>query len=96
VLTVARQIVAGEIDPLEGCRAIVHVGVDLRTEDRDDPDFLILRGIESETDHFPMGVVRQQWDEIALAEQDRLRAAYLERNRESLIEACWSIIRKYS
>jgi hypothetical protein len=96
VLTIARQIVAGDVDPLEGCRAMVHLGAKLADRDRDDPDFLVLRGIESETDHFPMGLVRKHWDVGALTEQDRKRAEYIERNRAQLIEACWSVIRRLS
>ena len=36
----------------------------------DDPDFLLMTAISSETDHLPLGHARQHWDPVALARKD--------------------------
>jgi|SRR4051794_19843774 hypothetical protein len=96
IVGLARDIVGREIDPLEGCRRIVQFQADLSDEERRDPDFATLAGVESETDHFPTGAAREHWDPDALAEQDQQRAEYLQRNVAYVLEACRGIIDKFS
>ena len=96
IVTIATQILNGEIDPLEGCRRIVRQQGTLSEAERRDPDFATLVGIESETDAFPSSEARQHWDARALAELDRERAVYVERNRKWLVDACRAIVSKSS
>ena len=96
IVIIAGRVLAKEMDPLEGCRWIVRHQEALSEEERQDPNFVRLVGIESETDHFAMGVARQHWDPRALAEQDRERAEYLQRVEGNLFEACRGIIAKFS
>jgi hypothetical protein len=96
LVSVAAQVLANEMDPLEGCRWIVRHQSALSEEERLDPSFVRLVGIESETDQFAMGVARQNWDAQALAEQDVRRAEYLRRVQLDLLEACRLIIEKFS
>jgi tRNA G37 N-methylase Trm5 len=96
IVAVARRILAKEIDPLVGCRSIVRHQDALSDEERRDQDLLTLVGIESETDHFPLGDVRLRWDPEALAHQDRQRAEYLQTVEGTLYDACSSIIEKFS
>jgi hypothetical protein len=96
IVEVAGRILANEMDPLEGCRWIVRHQQLLSAEERHDADFLTLVGIESETDTFAMGAVRERWSPEALAEQDRYREEYLARVRRDLLDACSAIIAKLS
>lgn len=95
IVMIARRILESEIDPLEGCRSIVHAQGELSEEERRDQNLMILAAIESETDHFAMGAARQHWNSRALAEQDHERVKYLERNRGHLFEACRALIAKF-
>jgi hypothetical protein len=95
IATIARRILAREIDPLEGCRWVVRHQHALSEEERRDPDLTVLVAIESETDHFATGIARRQWDRGALAEQDRQRTEYLQRNERFLFEACKALIEKF-
>jgi hypothetical protein len=45
-------------------------------------------GFESELHEFPIGESRRYWNPRALAEQDRKLAAYVERAKPALLEAC--------
>ena len=96
IVRVARRIVAREIDPVLGCRLIVRLQGPLSDEQRQDQDLLTVVGIESETDQFPLGEARSQWDPEALANQDRQRAEYLGNIETALFEACRSIIEKFA
>lgn len=96
MVSIATQILNGETDPLEGCRRIVRLQGNLSEAEQRDPDFVTLVGIESETDAFPSSEARQHWDARALANVDRERAAYLERNRKWLVDACKGIVAKFS
>jgi hypothetical protein len=92
----AKRILAGDLDPLEGCRLIVRIEQLLPKTYRDDPDLLTLVAIESETDHFAMGEARSYWTSSALEEQDRGRAAYVAKNGDVLRSACRNLIAKIS
>ena len=96
IVAIARQVLAKEIDPLEGCRAIVRNQGGLSAEERDDPDLTTLVAIESETDDLPMGTVRDLWDSKALAQQDRRRAKYLSRVKSDLFKACRALIERFA
>jgi hypothetical protein len=96
IVAAAMQVVAGTLDPLEGCRRIVRQQCELTEEERQDPDFLTIVGIESETDSFPSDEVREHWQGQDLAELDRLKEEYLQRNRRWLVDACRAIALKFS
>lgn len=96
IVEIACRVVAGEVDLLEGCRAIVRNQDGLTDEDRNDPDLMTLVAIESETDDLPLGRVRDLWERSALAEPDRRRAAIVSRTKKDLIQACRALIEKFS
>ncbi len=89
-IALARKMLAGEVDLIEGCRMLVPL---LRsTGIGEDPNALVIVGVESETDGFPMGAERAHWDPTALAAKDRERDEYLNRARPELLSACQAII----
>lgn len=89
----ARKIVDGSIDPIEGCRQMVSLRV--QQEIRDDQDFVTIRGFESETDEFPVGEARKHYDSEYLKKLDLKLKWYLDQMMPNLIEACQNIIKKY-
>jgi hypothetical protein len=96
IVSVAARVLAGQMDPIEGCRWIVRHQSLLSEEQRRDAAILTLVGIESETDHFAVGAARQNWEPDALAQQDLRKAEYLHRIEPSLLEACKAIVAKFS
>jgi hypothetical protein len=90
IITTARQMLSGEVDLVEGCRAILKYRNQL--VDPMDSLFLTLEGVESETDDFPTGRAREAWDPEALHGKDQEKEEYLRRARAALLEACKRII----
>jgi hypothetical protein len=69
VAEMARQILAGEPDVLDGASRIVS----LRTEidiALDDDDLMAFVSVESETDRLPVGVEASNWSDEALARKE--------------------------
>ena len=54
----ARGVLDGSIGVIEGCRALAALRHQVDVDSLD-PDFLPIIGIDSETDHFPIGDVRK-------------------------------------
>ena len=52
----------------------------------------IFRSIDSDTDHFPIGEVRQNWDKKALAREDIKMKAYEEDVKDEVKQACKKLI----
>lgn len=91
---IAQNIVNESIGLVDGCRQIVSLR--LCQEIRDDPDFLTIRGFESETDEFPIGEVRKHYNQEALKKLDTELNSYVARVKPIIISACENIIKKYS
>jgi hypothetical protein len=66
---IAADVSVGSMSPVLGARELVALRFRADVPD-DDPDFLCIVGIESETDALPLGPVRAQWDPRALARMD--------------------------
>lgn len=96
IVFIAARVLAKTIDPIEGCRRIVRYQGELSEIERHNPNFVTLVGIESETDHCPVGVGRRLWEGQAVAEQDRELAEYLQRIEGQLLEACRALIVDFS
>lgn len=95
IAAIARRMVDGELDILEGCVQAVALRGSLDETGMEDPDLLFLVLVESELDDVPVGDTRKLWAPEALAEKDRKAHAYLEQIREDLLEACRSLIRRW-
>ena len=91
---VAEAVLDGRITVLEGARALVplaHTDAIANVEDR---RFII--GIESETDHLPVGEVRKLWAPDALKEKYVQIARTEALNRSDFLEACRRIANSHS
>jgi len=82
----------GSTDLLIGCRLIVQ----LRTEANvaTTSAFDTLRGVESETDGYPLGERRAAFSQELLARLDLEVSGYLAEVRPALLDACKEIIRE--
>ncbi len=95
IASLALSIVGGELDVLEGCRRIVDLRGSLGESEANDPDLLVIVGVESELDDVPSGATRELWAPDALAARDAERDEYLSAVRPELLRACQSIAARW-
>jgi hypothetical protein len=91
VLNVARGMLDGSILLVEGCRKLVGLRTDAQIPAND--AFNVFRGVESETDDYPVGNVRSEYAPELLARLDAEVSTYMSQVRPAVIEACRQIIR---
>lgn len=94
IVKVAQAILDDTMDLIEGSRILHGLGHDICADDHD-PDFLIFVVIDSETDHLPIGEVRQLWSENVLVEKDeetrKIKAFY----KDDVVQACSRLILRF-
>jgi hypothetical protein len=91
---ICRAVLNGEKGVIEAARILSRVRFDLDAEN--DSDFLIFVGIDSETDHLPVGETRNRWNPEALRLKDRELAEAESLFRKRAYDACEGLIKKYS
>jgi hypothetical protein len=88
IAAVAQAILAGSVEPQEGCRNICVLQHRLSKTDARAEELRWVVGIDSDLDPYPLGAARQYWEPSALAEKDRQRDEYLRRVHDRLMKAC--------
>ena len=93
IVEIARGIISGELQLIAGSRKLWRLGSEIEAER--DADFTFFCALDSETDHLPIGEVRERWNPDALREQDseimKIESFY----RERALETCRRLIQKY-
>ena len=89
----AKELIEERITVLETARWITKHRHWFRPEN--DPDFLTFTAIDSETDHLPLGTVRQHWASDALKTKDIEIQRAETQFRPQAIEAARNLIKKY-
>ena len=69
VAELARQILSGELDVLDGSSRIASLRGEIEIDLNDD-DIMTFVGVMSETDHLPVGAEAQNWSHEALARKE--------------------------
>jgi hypothetical protein len=92
---IARAILDGSTPLFLGCiqleGALGRLGV------RDEPEFIPIVGVNSETDDCPvLPEVREQWDPVALTKKDAELATYLPKVREAVFDVCRVVIERFA
>jgi len=93
VVDAARDLLGGRICVTEAARQITGPAHELGSA-LDEP-FATFLGIDSETDAFPLGAVREHWSPTALQRQDAERARYEAAMRNCALEGCREILRRF-
>ena len=86
---IARLVLGGEISVVEAVRAMS--ALRYRTGRPDDELFLPIIAIESDTDHFPLGAVREHYDATYMQRLDAELQAYLADVEEECMLLCKEI-----
>ncbi len=90
---IASKILDGQIGLIEGVRKLVSLQNEIGNSN--DEEFLVFKGVESETDTFPIGDARKNWSEAVLEEKDAEAEEYEGQVREAVAKACRRFIQKY-
>lgn len=93
IVAAAQSILSGEIGIIAGARQLCGLGHQVGA-DRD-TDFTFFVGVDSESDHFSIGEVRQHWNPEALRAKDTEIASFEALYREKAFEICRKLIEKY-
>lgn len=93
IVEVARGVISGEVGLIAGSRQLWRLGLDVAP--KRDPDFTFFCGLDSLSDHLPIGEVRRLWDPDALREKDSEIAKFESHYREQALEICRRLIQKY-
>ncbi|PAU75815.1 hypothetical protein CK501_16490 [Halovibrio salipaludis] len=94
IIEICTSMIDGEINLIEGCRKLVSLRH--RTGEPENEIFSPLRAVDSETDHFPIGGMREYCSKEYLEVSDREVADYLDEVQPQIIEACKRIVDFYS
>ena len=89
----ARGILEGRVGVIEGSRLLASLSRGTGVEF--DADFLPFIGIETETDHLPVGEVRRHWAIDALATKNVELVAAEARYRELAFAACSRLVMRF-
>ncbi len=92
LIEIARGMLNGSIDSLEGCRSLVRLRVESGAPASS--AFNAVRGVESEIDHYPLGECRAGYSAELLKRLDSEVSSYLDKVRPVLLNACQEIIRE--
>jgi hypothetical protein len=93
VVAVAKSILSGELGIVAGARQLARWRFDVGAEH--DPDFTFFVGVDSETDHLPVGEVRSRWSPEALKAKDEDLRTFEASVRDRALRVCESLIQKY-
>jgi hypothetical protein len=93
VVLIAQRVLSGGCGIVEGARQLSGLAHRLAAEH--DPDFTFFIGVDSETDHLPLGDVRQRWAEDALRNKDEELRSLEGFFRADALNACQSLILKF-
>lgn len=94
MLEVARLMLAGEFDLVEGCRRIASLGSLIEAED--DPAIVPFRGFASEMDGFPRGEVRGSYAAEFLERLDKEANEYPREARTEIFRSCSDLLSRFA
>ena len=90
LVIVLDALLSERIGITEGCRRVVRLRIELG-EERSEL-FLPFVGVDSETDAFPLGEVRELWSPAALVREDKKRSRVEDHYRPFVIKASKELI----
>lgn len=93
LVRVADEMLKGQMHLIEGVRRIC--GLRHQIGDADNPVFMPIRAIDSETDHMPLGQMRDGCETGYLQRIDSEMKAYLDQAKDDILSACREIVRMF-
>jgi hypothetical protein len=93
LIRAANEMLEGRMHLIVGVRKIC--GLRHQIGDADNPVFMPIRAIDSETDHLPIGQMRDGCDAGYLQRVDAEMKSYLDQAKEDILAACREIVRAF-
>ena len=93
IVQTAEGLIARSVGVVEASRRFMELAAEL--DAWEDEDLLYFQEIDSQSDAFPFGVARQQWDAAALVREDHARAQFEQSVYARAAERCRSLITRY-
>ncbi len=90
IVELCTLMIDNDIDLIEGCRKLTSLCE--QVDDGENEIFFPIVAIESETDHFPIGSMRENCSESFLNRADEEMAEYLREVKPDIISSCKEII----
>ncbi|HWX94046.1 MAG TPA: hypothetical protein VNY29_15570 [Terriglobales bacterium] len=87
---VAQAVLSGRMGVLKACRELATLGHTPGVMSEEIHNVFV--GADSETDHLPIGAVRELWDSEVLLEKDREIAEMEARWKDRVLAACKKIV----
>jgi hypothetical protein len=94
VVQTAHALISKSIGVVEAARQLMELAAELDALDDDDFEYFI--DVDSQSDGFPVGIARQQWDSAALEREDQARRTFEESVYAEAVTHCRSLIAHYS
>jgi hypothetical protein len=94
VVEAAQAVVAGKLSAIEASRLFVGLAAELGAIN--DADFRFFVGLDSDTDHFPLGTPRELWNARALKREDAERRKLEKSVYREAVARCLALIEKYT
>ena len=94
IVATARAILRNELGIIEGARKICPHRFKVQAEN--DEDFIFLVGLDSETDHLPIGGAQKHWSQDTLEKKKEEIKSCENFFRERALEVCKNLISKPS
>lgn len=94
LISVATSMLDGKMNLIEGVRKICSLRH--AVGDPENEVFLSIRAIDSETDHFPIGQVRERCAREYLQRIDKEMESYLADAKDDILKACQEIVQVFT
>lgn len=92
IVEVAKRLLDNRIGVIEAARNIAPLSC---VVDENDRDLICFVGIESQTDHLPLGSAREKWESSALAAKDRELQECENMFRTAALSAAQNLVKRY-
>jgi hypothetical protein len=94
IVDTAEALIAKSVGVVEASRRFMELAAELDAWDDEDLDYF--QHIDSQSDAFPLGIAREQWDAAALVREDHARAQFEQSVYAAAVEHCRSLIANYA
>lgn len=94
IVVTAEGVISRSLGVVEAARRFMELAAEL--DAWDDEDLRYFQEIDSQSDAFPLGVAREQWDAAALAREDHARAQFELSVYADAVEHCRALIARYN
>ena len=93
IVEIANRVLNQELGSIEASRTLIRLFYQIKKDD--DKNLMVFKALDSETDHLPLGKLRENYSPNKLEVMDNEVKSYEHTYRESINLACKNIIKKF-